>query len=81
MRWRCILHASISELPACHHRLLPVTTVKKVSVWLMIIHQFIAWSLYVTPLLYMCEPAFALSVPGRPAVASSARAEATTMVM
>ena len=34
--------------------LLPVTTVKKISVWLMIIHQFIAWSLYVTPLLFMC---------------------------
>ena len=34
--------------------LLPITTVKKVSVWLMIIHQFIAWSLYVTPLLFMC---------------------------
>lgn len=70
--------------------LLPITTAKKISVWLMIIHQvqiggsclklglraelymmrsvaiwirtlvlffclqFIAWSLYVTPLLYMC---------------------------
>ncbi len=33
--------------------LLPITTLKKISVWLMIIHQFIAWSLYVTPLLYM----------------------------
>ena len=32
---------------------LPVTAVKKASVWMMIFHQFIAWSLYVNPLLYM----------------------------
>ena len=33
-----------------------MTTIKKISVWLMIVHQFIAWSLYVTPLLFMCAP-------------------------
>ena len=32
---------------------LPITAVKKASVWMMIFHQFIAWSLYVDPLLYM----------------------------
>ncbi|KAK9810448.1 hypothetical protein WJX72_010867 [[Myrmecia] bisecta] len=37
--------------------LLPITTIKKVSVWLMIVHQFIAWSLYVTPILFMWEKA------------------------
>jgi len=32
---------------------LPITAVKKASVWMMIFHQIIAWSLYVNPLLYM----------------------------
>ncbi|KAL0045880.1 hypothetical protein WJX82_007392 [Trebouxia sp. C0006] len=36
---------------------LPITAVKKASVSMMIFHQFIAWSLYVNPLLYMWEKA------------------------
>ncbi len=32
---------------------LPTTAIKKVSVWMLIFHQFIAWSLYINPLLYM----------------------------
>lgn len=37
--------------------LLPINTAKRISVWLMIIHQFITWALFVTPLLYMWEKA------------------------
>ncbi|WIA10991.1 hypothetical protein OEZ85_011148 [Tetradesmus obliquus] len=34
---------------------LPVTTAVKASVWLMVIHQWVAFALYCTPLLYMWE--------------------------
>ncbi|CAL8461956.1 g1487 [Coccomyxa elongata] len=34
---------------------LHVTPAMRLSVWLMIIHQFVAFALYVTPLLYMIE--------------------------
>ncbi|EIE25080.1 hypothetical protein COCSUDRAFT_65085 [Coccomyxa subellipsoidea C-169] len=34
---------------------LPLSNAMRLSVWLMIIHQFVAFALYVTPLLYMIE--------------------------
>lgn len=36
---------------------LPVNAALKVSVWLMIAHQLVAFALYLTPLLFMWEKA------------------------
>lgn len=35
--------------------LLPVNTGLKIAAWLMVVHQFVAFALYCTPLLYMFE--------------------------
>lgn len=40
---------------ACGARVLPLSNWMRVSVALMIVHQFVAFALYVTPLIFMFE--------------------------
>ena len=52
----CLIPLTVSAMTSFAHICGRSRRNLQISVWLMIVHQFIAWSLYVTPLLFMCAP-------------------------